>query len=146
MKFGRFAGSDMVMLHLTKSLCHLLRKMPACYLLRNPCTLCASLLILFHPFYLFQIFTCLGPKTRVLVQKYLLKQFFSAMVGARGITWRISVRMSFLQILKQDLVCKIWLLHYLLLQYFLFGLFVLFACLFSILCFVLSLWMMGRPV
>lgn len=83
-------------------------------------SICVSSVLLFHPFYLFQIFThrCLSPKSSIFSPERFI--FFSAMCWEHTTSpegflseWYI----SFLQILKQDLICKVRLLHCLSLQH-----------------------------
>lgn len=113
-------------------------------------SICVSSVLLFHPFYLFQIFThrCLSPKSSIFSPERFI--FFSAMCWEHTTSpegflseWYI----SFLQILKQDLICKVRLLHCPSLQHS--------GCLFfnyyffsfpTLLCFVSSLWVIERPV
>lgn len=106
-------------------------------------------MLLFHPFLSFQNFTDVRiVKLRFLVQRDLLKQFlFSVMCWKHTASpggflsgWYI----SFLQILKQDFIRKVWK-YYLAWKHSVAWFWGFFFVSCFCYCFILSLWVIGRP-
>lgn len=110
--------------------CHLLRSvtLPA---QSNSCCL-------FTPSNLSEVWVL---KLRFLVQRYIKQFLFSVMCREHAASpggFLPGCYESLLQILKQNLSCKVWMLPYFPLKHFGLG--------FFLLHFVLSLWVIGRPV